>query len=101
MSNETLDKVLKRIDDFFKDPENVKDFKQYLEEELDKPCYTHLHCMEPCQYRMPIDYDMGTIMWCSKYKEGQEELCNRECGKRWSYELNICRPDKEELENGK
>jgi hypothetical protein len=47
------------------------------------------------------DYDMGTIMWCSKYKEGQEELCNKECRKRWSYELNICRPDKEELENGK
>lgn len=100
MNNETLNKVLKGIDDFFKDPENVKDFKKYLKEELDKPCYTHLHCMEPCQYRMPEDCDMGTIMWCSRYKEGQEDLCDKECGKRWSYELSIHRPDKEELENG-
>ena len=90
MDDETLNKVLKKIDEFFKDPKNVKDFKKHMKKESNKPCYTHLQCnIIWCKYNKPKNPDMGTITWCSKYTNGQEELCNEQCGKREWYELHI------------
>ena len=80
------EEIEKKLNEYFSDPKNVEDFRKSMNEELKKPYYTHLGCMEPCEYCMPKDADMGTIMWCDKYLVGQEELCDKECGKRWTYE---------------
>ena len=83
---EVIYDILKNIHEFFSKEENRQDFLKYMEEESKQDCWTHLHCMEPCKHCMPKNADMGTIMWCDKYLVGQEELCEKECGKRWSYE---------------
>lgn len=93
-----IDKTLEDIDEFFKDPKNVEDFQKYMEKELKKPCFTHLQCnIIWCKYNRPNNPDMGTITWCKKYKNGQEDLCEKECGKREWYELDL--PDIESSDN--
>lgn len=93
-----IDKTLEDIDEFFKDPKNVEDFQKYMEKELKKPCFTHLQCnIIWCKYNRPNNPDMGTITWCKKYKNGQEDLCEKECGKREWYELDL--PDIESGDN--
>lgn len=81
---ETIDK----INEFFDDPKNVEDFKKYMDEEMKKPYMTQLQCnIIWCEHNGPEDPDMGTITYCNKYCNGQEELCNKECGKREWYEF--------------
>lgn len=93
-----IDKTLEDIDEFFKDPKNVEDFQKYMEKELKKPCFTHLQCnIIWCKHNRPNNPDMGTITWCKKYKNGQEDLCEKECGKREWYELDL--PDIESSDN--
>ena len=93
-----IDKTLEDIDEFFKDPKNVEDFQKYMEKELKKPCFTHLQCnIIWCKHNRPNNPDMGTITWCKKYKNGQEDLCEKACGKREWYELDL--PDIESSDN--
>lgn len=94
--HDPLEVIEKKIDEWFAVEENKQSFLKYLEEENKKPCWTHLHCMEPCEHLRPLDADMGTIEWCDKYLVGQEELCEKECGKRWSYEPSFGPLEEEE-----
>lgn len=90
MNDKTFKEILNNIDNYFKDPKNVKDFNKYMKIELNKPCFSHLQCNTIwCKYNKPNNPEMGTITWCSKYKNNQEELCNKECSKRQWYELSI------------
>ena len=69
-----------------------------MEKELKKPCFTHLQCnIIWCKYNRSNNPDMGTITWCKKYKNGQEDLCEKECSKREWYELDL--PDIESSDN--
>ena len=84
---DTLDDISKKLDEYFSDEKNRQDFLEYMKEESEKPYNTHLLCNEICcEYNKPEDPDMGTICWCDKYLTGQEELCEKECDKRWWYE---------------
>lgn len=70
---DTVDKIIKAIDEYFADPKNVEKFKKYLENELTKPYMTNLQCNCCwCIYNEPRDPDMGTITYCSKYKDTEE-----------------------------
>ena len=106
--NDDLEVIKTKIDDWFDNPDNekeVKKFKKGLEKELKRqaklPCNTHLRCEEGCIYKMPKNAEMGTICWCKKYKVGQEEQCEKECGKRWTWELDLNIINEEESNNGR
>lgn len=97
MDDKTFKELLDKIDKHFSDPKNRKEFLNYLEEEQKKPYNTHLLCNEiSCKYNRPEDPDIGTICWCDKYLNEQEELCEKECNKRWWYEMQIGSSEKEE-----
>lgn len=84
---DSLEDIEKAVDEYFSKEENRQDFLNYLKKESEKPYNTHLLCNEICcEYNKPDDPDMGTICWCSKYLNEQEELCEKECNKRWWYE---------------
>lgn len=84
---DTFEEIERKINEYFSDPKNVEDFRKYMEEESKKPVWNHLQCnIIWCKHNKPDDPDMGTITWCSKYKNGEEELCEKECGKREWYE---------------
>lgn len=85
--SEPIEKTLQKIDEYFSNEENRQEFLMFMEEESKKPCFTHLNCLEMwCEHNKPDNADMGTITWCDKYLNGQEELCEKECGKRTYYE---------------
>lgn len=87
---EILEEVLQNINKHFSNPKNVKKFKKIMNKEMKKPVNTHLQCnIIYCKYNRPKNPDMGTITYCKKYKNNQEELCNKECGNREWYELQL------------
>ena len=52
---------------------NNKDFKSYLDEEMKKPYMTQLQCnCMWCEHNAPKDSDIGTITYCTKYKDTKE-----------------------------
>ena len=97
MDDKTFKELLDKIDKHFSDSKNREEFLNYLEEEQKKPYNIHLLCNEiSCKYNRPEDPDIGTICWCDKYLNEQEELCEKECNKRWWYEMQIGSSEKEE-----
>ena len=70
MDNE---EILNKINKYFSDSKNVEEFEKYIEEELKKPYMTQLQCnCIWCEYNRPENPDMGTITYCLKYKNKEE-----------------------------
>ena len=70
---EILNKINNKINKYFSDPKNVEDFDKYLKEELKKPYMAQLQCnCIWCKYNGPENPDMGTITYCTKYKNKEE-----------------------------
>ena len=67
------DLFIEKVEEYFSDPKNVEDFKNYLDEEMKKPYMTQLQCnCMWCEYNAPEDADMGTITYCTRYEDTKE-----------------------------
>lgn len=77
---DAIDNLIETIKQKFKDPEFVKDFKKCVEEELEKPYMKQLNCYNyDCEFNEPKSPDIGTICWCSKYVDIDENanICDK------------------------
>jgi len=69
-----LNEMKEKIEKYFSDPKNVKEFEKYMDEELKKPYMTQLQCnCIWCNHNRPKNPDMGTITYCNKYKATESE----------------------------
>lgn len=79
-NKDIFDEIERKLNEYFSDPKNVEEFKSYLDEELKKPYYTQLQCNTIwCKYNRPKNPDMGTITYCSKYKDTKKNkyICEK------------------------
>ena len=68
-NEEILETILNKINKYFSDPKNEK----YMEEELKKPYMAQLQCnCIWCEHNGPKNPDMGTITYCLKYRNEEE-----------------------------
>lgn len=87
---DNLEDIEESLNNYLSNDENKEEFSKYLDEWSKLPFNTHLLCNEiSCKYNRPNNPEIGTICWCSKYSNNQEDICNKECNKRWWYELSI------------
>ena len=92
---DTIDEIIKAIDEYFADPKNVEKFKKYLESELTKPYMTNLQCNCCwCIYIMSLEtqiWELSLIVVNIKIQKKINIFVNRGSGiyEEYNFKRNV------------